>query len=348
MRKLIVFLIITIIALSIPAGLAFLDNRVLILSNTAVDALCRQKLTDGVTIQSLDFQNVRRNGLSSVHWDQIKAVVVIKNDKQYLMNKEFTVKIDKLELILKDLITGNFLLTAREFSATPLFHPKQTDQENASDSEGLEKGLFEVMIRLALFPPSAIKSQLKEIVNQLWSLLTDGTTKIPVYFSGITTFSINQAPVKAKVNTYKTPEGYYKIRINPEVLKSIAWQMNEELTDAETALLADNPFKIQDLFSIMATARNASEKYKNSDMIPEDAYRHVLWSYLLTTKYGPEFAQKVTDAHEEGDLSNTEAEHEMDYHNNAIGREYALKKYNKTEILSRMLNDTRVIRTPKE
>jgi hypothetical protein len=169
-----------------------------------------------------------------------------------------------------------------------------------------------------------------------------------VYFSGITTFIINQMPVKAKFNTHKTPEEYYKIRINPEVLKSIAWQMNEELTDAETALLADNPFKIQDLFSIMATARNASEKYKNSDMIPEDAYRHVLWSYLLTTEYGPEFAQKVTNAHEEGDLSDTEAEHEMDYHNNAIGREYALEKYKKIEILSRMLNDTRVIRTPKE
>lgn len=119
MRKLIVFLIITIIALSIPAGLAFLDNRVLILSNTAVDALCRQKLTDGVTIQSLDYQNVRRNGLNSVLWDQIEAVVVIKNDKKYLMNKQFTVKIDKLELIIKDLITGTFLLTAREFSATP-------------------------------------------------------------------------------------------------------------------------------------------------------------------------------------------------------------------------------------
>lgn len=204
------------------------------------------------------------------------------------------------------------------------------------------------MIRLALFPPSAIKSQLKEIVNQLWSLLADGTTKIPVYFSGITTFSINQTPVKAKFNTHKTPEGYYKIRINPEVLKSIAWQMNEELTDAETVLLADNPFLTQDLFSIMASARIESEKYKTSDMIPEDAYRHVLWSYLLTKKYGPNFAQKVTDAHEEGDLSNTDAEHEMDYNNNAIGREYALKKYKKTEILSRMLNDTRVIRTPKE
>ena len=148
-------------------------------------------------------------------------------------------------------------------------------------------------------------------------------------------------------DTHKTPEGYYKIRINPEVLKSIAWLINEELTDAEAALLADSPFRIQDLFSIMATARTESEKYKKNDMIPEDAYRHVLWSYLLTTNYGPDFAKKVTDAHEEGDMSNTEAEHEMDYNNNAIGREYALENHKKSEILLRMLNDTRVIRTPK-
>jgi hypothetical protein len=48
------------------------------------------------------------------------------------------------------------------------------------------------------------------------------------------------------------------------------------------------------------------------------------------------------------DLSDTEAEHEMDYNNNAIGREYALEKHKKIEILSRMLIDTRVIRSPME
>ena len=97
----------------------------------------------------------------------------------------------------------------------------------------------------------------------------------------------------------------------------------------------------------MTYARKETEKYGKLKAIPEDAYRHVLWSYLLTKRFGPVFARHVTDAHEEGDPTDTAADHIMDYHNNAIGRQYALKHYRKDEILDRVLSDPNVIRTPR-
>ncbi|WP_238314615.1 DUF6973 domain-containing protein, partial [Methylobacterium crusticola] len=68
------------------------------------------------------------------------------------------------------------------------------------------------------------------------------------------------------------------------------------------------------------TAHNAHAKDRT---IPEDAYRHVLWSYLLTKEFGPAFASRVTDAHEQGPTGNTPKERKQDYHNNAVGRRYA-------------------------
>lgn len=123
--------------------------------------------------------------------------------------------------------------------------------------------------------------------------------------------------------------------------------MADNITDAEATLLSVNAVRLPKLLNIMNDAKRESERYKNVDGIPEDAYRHVLWSYLLTKEYGPEFSKAVTDAHEEGDNTNTEAEHKMDYNNNKIGREYAARQYKRNEILEHLLRDDRVIREAK-
>jgi hypothetical protein len=81
--------------------------------------------------------------------------------------------------------------------------------------------------------------------------------------------------------------------------------------------------------------------------VPEDAYRHVLWSYLLTKKFGPEFAEIVTDAHETLP-TNTAAERRMDFHNNRIGRDYAQRGIRRERILWLVKNDVNVIRYPND
>jgi hypothetical protein len=86
---------------------------------------------------------------------------------------------------------------------------------------------------------------------------------------------------------------------------------------------------------------------------PEDAYRHTLWSYLLTKMYGEKFAKEVTDAHEAfadeeeiekmGRLSFEYASYQ-DLINNGVGRQYAAMGYPESAILERVLTDPAIIR----
>ena len=70
-------------------------------------------------------------------------------------------------------------------------------------------------------------------------------------------------------------------------------------------------------------------------------------SFLLTQRFGAEFAEQVTDAHEIGATDNTEADHRMDYNNNAVGRRYAEVGVREREILEKVQIDPAVIRQPR-
>lgn len=56
-----------------------------------------------------------------------------------------------------------------------------------------------------------------------------------------------------------------------------------------------------------------------------DAYRHTLWSHLMTQGIGPELAKKFGDAHEMAGSSTSgpgpNSERLMDLHNNQVGRQ---------------------------
>ena len=102
------------------------------------------------------------------------------------------------------------------------------------------------------------------------------------------------------------------------------------------------------IMSITSEARRtARESHARDRSIPEDAYRHVLWSYLLTRAFDEPFAQQVTDAHEILP-TNTAAERRMDYINNLIGREYARRGVTQNQILYLVHNDPQVVRSPEE
>ncbi len=124
-----------------------------------------------------------------------------------------------------------------------------------------------------------------------------------------------------------------------------------ELVVIATVLSADptNIDKLQGLVEATDRASAVSAACGGTDpTCPVDAYRHVLWSYYLAVEFGPEFAQFVTDTYEDDtirDTGNTEAEHQMDYANNAVGRTYAAMAPALTddEILGLMKDDPNAI-----
>ena len=314
-------------------------------SREAAKAINNINIFQNLTLLSLDFKTAKYNFPNSVIWRGVTAEVFIKNKPDFLSSQRFTFRIQELHLTLSDFFHKKFLCIGNALTIIPA--DLNSGVETAPESiprEGLEQGQFQIQFVFDFIRFHTVKRQVDQLLKQVSTIFQNGQTVIPIHLSGISTFTMNNNLAKAKISTRRNKEGYYILHINKEFFKTMAWQQTYEITDAEAELMADNPLKMPKLIEIMDYAKRKSEKFRSMKRIPEDAYRHVLWSYLLTKEFGPEFAKRVTDAHEEGDFSNTEAEHQMDYNNNAIGRQYALNNYKKDTILRRLLNDPNVVR----
>lgn len=344
MRKLIYFLVLVIIILLVPASIKFANQMVYDLSRMAAAKVqSNHQISKRIKITDVRFETAEFKSLTEIQWTNLSARVEMKHTNDILAAPLYRFSAEDAHLSLSDLLSGKVRL---KLSAIHL-HPERVEDRppsSAMPSEGISKGLLTAMIPLDLSSPGNLSDQINAWLINAGRLAIEGRTLAPCNFTGTVVFSFRDQPVRAMINTRREPSGYYALTVNKEFFKTIAWQRNEELTTAETELLSHYPFQLKKLLAIMTQAREKSERYRDQAHIPEDAYRHVLWSYLLTKSFGPDFAKMVTDAHEIGDKTNTEAEHRMDYNNNAIGREYAMNNYKENEILHRLLNDRRVIR----
>lgn len=135
--------------------------------------------------------------------------------------------------------------------------------------------------------------------------------------------------------------------IPEEQLGFAAGQIGLRLNEAEQELLSRYPFRLPVLFAIQAYAENVSRlTAERIDQFPRDAYRHLVWSYLLAREYGAEFARLVTDAHEVGETGNTPEKTAMDLHNNALGIELAVQGVPFQRLRGIAQSDPRVRRRP--
>ena len=166
-------------------------------------------------------------------------------------------------------------------------------------------------------------------------------------FSGRVEFSVGSQWHSALLYTLVS-RGGTRLVLNREDVAQIGAQYDQPLTEAEIDLVALYPLRTPVLLRIKQYA--ASESYRMSRSIPNlsgDAYRHVLWSFLLTREFGQEFAERVTDAHEIGaTYESGEASREMDLANNAVGRRYFLEGVKERELPRKVLTDPMVIRGP--
>ena len=102
------------------------------------------------------------------------------------------------------------------------------------------------------------------------------------------------------------------------------------------------------MIRITRDAKNKSVAYRKADRsFPEDAFRHVYWSYHLTRQLGPEIAKQITDAHETAP-GNTSQERSMDYHNNEVGRDLANTNLSENQIRILVLGSENIVRHPSQ
>lgn len=210
-----------------------------------------------------------------------------------------------------------------------------------------------IRFHVAWWPFDLVRSRIRRLFNEAYALLKEGKTSVSVQLSGRIRFRIFGKQEEGRVWTVREGKKY-RLVMAPRDIQRIAGPYVEQVSDLVCRVLARYPLRIPKALRITDDARAAAQKaFQQDPRIPEDAFRHVLWSFHLTQAFGPQFAKELTDAHEagepvSGETDRTEADHIMDIRNNRVGIGYALAGYPETSILSRMMTDPRVCKNVSE
>jgi hypothetical protein len=327
------------------AGYLFLGVVVERGSRKGLRLLASEAERHGVRVVGSGFRDARYRFPAAVMWRDVYGEVEAEEEGPFSLGRMVSVHIGSLSL-------------APGSMGTPLsLSAERIEVVFRGEGHGVGKSREESIIRgdwaiaglaVSLGSPESMKGQLREAARKFESFLQEGKAEIPVIFSGTATFSVQGKIHHARILVKR--EGVYSVlRMNGDDIMKISgeFSLKSPLTDAEVDLLSRHPLKAPRLLDIRSYARSESKKAWSEDMsVPEDAFRHVLWSYLLTKEYGAEFAKLVTDAHEEGLTGNTAAEKRMDLQNNMVGRRYGRRSVPEKEILNSMMSDPNVIMSP--
>jgi hypothetical protein len=187
-----------------------------------------------------------------------------------------------------------------------------------------------------------------ELADSLRELLTTGATALDLRLGARVHLRVRGVQLSGRLVTERTGDRSV-LRLNRDDVEEMASRYERPLTGAEKTVLAEYPLRAVALLRIKeyserlaaALARNDPANYG------EDFSRHVIWSYWLSRVFGESFAERVTDAHEEGDTGNTAAEEAQDLANNAVGRRYAMTGMSESQVLKTIRTDPSIVRTPQ-
>jgi hypothetical protein len=192
-----------------------------------------------------------------------------------------------------------------------------------------------------------LKTELNRYMVQLKELFSDTVLSTDMRLRALVTLQMRGKQAQAYLYTVQDAEGT-RLRFESKDIQKAAETFALELSPDEAEIIALYPVRAPVIMRLTSEAKTtARDTHKRNATAPEDAYRHVLWSYLLTRQFDADFAQKVTDAHEILP-TNTRDERRMDFINNRIGRGYALSGIPQDRILSLVINDPQVVRRPEE
>jgi len=339
--------VIVVLAFLIVGGIMVGDFVLEKVSNKALEYLTAESKARGINVDFARFGDVGLNGFSAVRWRKFVAVIGAPKYITLAPGEDIVLSIGKINLGLTRFLKGVAAISAHDI-ALRVEGGLSSKETPGEPQEGLDGGELRVEFPLKGDRKGISSSALAEIPKRVLQFLQQGTTQIPFDFRAESSFKIGRSAVKADITT-KRENSYYFLVMSPDDVRRIGKMLNEELTETEIRLVSTHPLLAPALFKTRNYARTRSEAAHAKDAtVPEKAYRHVLWSFLLTKEFGPEFAKQVTDAHEIGAVTpNTEAEHRMDYDNNKVGRCYAKAGYAEDMLLELVRTDAQVIRAPQ-
>jgi hypothetical protein len=345
MKKLLLFLAMGLVVLAV-CGIVAANFVLEKATEKALEYVAAEGAARGVKVEFARFEDVGLKGFHTVRWRNFVAIIDAPRYISLVPGEKVVLAMGEMTLDLTRLPKGVAAITADDMGARVQkgFVPAENDVQ----IEGIDRGQLIAELPLDVTGMENLAASLQAAPQMVLQFLEDGKTRIPFGFRGRSTFKIGGSVEQAEIRTQKRG-GYYALVMAPEDLRKIAAKLKSDLTEEEIRLVSLRPLLAPALFKITNHARaQAAAAYARDATVPEDAYRHVLWSFLLAREFGPAFAEQVTNAHEIGSIQfNTEADHRMDYNNNRVGRDYAKAGYAEGQILQMVRTAPEVIRAPR-
>ncbi len=323
---------------------------ILLLDRLTEDVLPRLETLSalkGVSLEELRVGESSLASFNSVHWEGVDGFLGLSiGTIDGGQPRKFRFHVDELSCAIGDPLLRRIVVEANDIQLESLNHPSggSTSALKESFQESLTGGGLRVEID---FDPLHPKESIQRALNSLSDLLKNGRAEISANVYGTVSFMVGNSRQTAHV--LSTALGRQTvIFLDRSDVEHISESYSQRLTETEIDLVATRPFQAPTLLQIKEYAhRMALKAYRRDRQFPKDAYRHVLWSFLLTNEFGPEFAEVVTDAHEvDATYESSVLASKMDYHNNAVGRRYATSGIREKELLDLVQTDPLVMKRP--
>lgn len=355
MKKLAVFLLSFILIL--VAGLYLASGIIL----ARVSDKLLDYVTESVKIPNLEytrpsFGSVSLSAWNTVKWTDVSLVARLVRNEAVKDTEDISLNIAELMISMENFTRRTFLLSVGGLRVKTKKKAKEKESggNHPGATYGLEGGSFETIINFTGLGRADMLAQLSSLKEEIQRFTTLGVTKMPLSFSATTKFELQGKPCIARLSVEQKGEEYRLVMDKGDLEKIVATLPGKKPNPVDVVVIARNPMKAPLLIKIRDKAgATALLAVQQNPKFPEDAYRHTLWSYLLTKAYGEQFAKEVTDAHEvyadeeeikkQGLINWTSASYQ-DLVNNALGRKYAALEYPEADILERVLFDPAIIR----
>lgn len=352
MKKFIPVLLFTLI---IGFGLYYVSGVILqMISDRAIDYIVRDIKIPEIEYTRPAFRNVNLSSFNAVTWEEITFDVRMLRNGSAKTQDEFSLWIGEMTVSLESLSGRAALLNAKRVTVFAKARGSGAVSRVSGAGDSMERGNLKVWITLREFSKAAVAQQVQDLAKAIHAFSMHGVTRIPLSFSATQTFEIRDKPHRAKLSVEQKGDEYRLVMDKDDLMIIAATMSGQKASPTDIDVISRNPIKAPQLLRIRdkaaATAKLARQQDPN---IPEDAYRHVLWSYLLVNAYGEAFAKEVTDAREvypdQGKMTteeilNRNIESYQDLQNNAAGRRFAKMGYPESRILRYVLTDDAVIR----
>lgn len=328
-----------LIACGILAGAAYSLRDVIAtkLAQRALDRVERIAADRNVQLRDLHFDEAKFTGPFSIALVELRGVVLAQRGLLADEPERLAFAMGRVGVSILDFWKGRLLIEVQNGGVDIL------DAAWNPRGERIYGVTAEVEVYVNWLHPAESALTLE---TELRRLLREGRWNLAARITGEVHFKL--VDKWHDMTVYSLSDGgEMRLVLDRADVKTLAEDYPVPLTEAEIDLVSQHPVLAPTIMRIAEKAYRAAEALRRRDPnLPFDAFRHVYWSYLLTKRFGPEFAEQVTDAHEIGaTYENSEADRRMDLHNNAVGRAWALAGVPESEILQRVLTDEHVIRS---